>query len=311
MLQVKNLKKTYKSRGRVVEAVKGVSFEANQGEVFAMLGPNGAGKTTTIKSILGLVVPDCGEIRVDGIDALKHRKKALTRMSAVLEGNRNVHWRLSVWENMVYFASLKGMWGKKLKERAKQLIERFGLNEHVKKLAGQLSRGYQQKLAIAVALLPDTPIVLLDEPTLGLDVESAREMREVVKDIAKEGKLVLLSSHDMNLVEAVADRVMIINKGRVVALDKTENLKEMFKRRAYRIVLERKPSKELLDMLNGFVRVSEDEDKTVIDVDLDSSTAIYNIFDILKEERIPIKSIESESIDFEEVFLRIVRGDRS
>ena len=311
MLLVEGLKKTYRDKGRVVEAVKGISFSAKECEVFALLGPNGAGKSTTIKSILGLVIPDEGRVEISGIDVLKHRKKALRMMSAVLEGNRNVHWRMTVIENMKYFGAIRGLSGRFLKSRIRDLIDRFGLSEHVKKLAGQLSRGYQQKLAVAISLLPDAPVLLLDEPTLGLDVESSREMRKIIRDIASEGKLVLLSSHDMNLVEAVSDRVMIINKGKVVAMDKTENLKEMFRRRAYKIVLEKKPTPSLLEKLKSFAKISENGEKVTLDVEFESSSSIYDLFEILKEERVPIKSIESEDIDFEEVFIKIVRGDRS
>ena len=309
MLVVEDLKKTYRSGKNRIEAVKGVSFSADLGEVFAILGPNGAGKTTTIKSILGLVIPDSGRVEIDGIDALKSRKEALKRMSAVLEGNRNVHWRLTVEENLVYFSSLRGMGGGEMKKRMRRVLERFGLSGREKQIAGQLSRGYQQRLALAIATLPDVPVILLDEPTLGLDVESSIEIRKIIKDLSREGKLVVLSTHDMKLVEEVADRVMIINKGRVVALDRKENLKDMFKRRAYRMVLERKPSDELLEMLKEYASFHENDDGFVLDVDLSSQDALYDVFKILENERPPIKSMESEDIDFEKVFLRIVRGD--
>ena len=309
MLVVEDLRKTYRSGKKRIEAVKGISFKAHEGEIFAILGPNGAGKTTTIKSILGLVIPDSGRIEVDGIDVLKNRKEALKRMSAVLEGNRNIHWRLTVEENLIYFSSLKGIGGKKLKERMKDVIEMFELAGKERQIAGQLSRGYQQRLALAIATLPDTPIILLDEPTLGLDVESSIEIRNLIKDLSRSGKLVVLSTHDMKLVEEIADRVMIINKGKVVALDEKKNLKEMFKRRAYRIVLEKKPSEKLLNMLKKYAIFHENEDGFVLDVDLSSQDALYDVFKILEIERPPIKSMESEEIDFEKVFMKIVRGD--
>ncbi len=309
MLVVKNLKKAYKSGKKIIEAVKGISFEAKNGEVFAMLGPNGAGKTTTIKSILGLVLPDEGEIYVNGVDAIKERKKALRYLSAVLEGNRNIHWRLSVVENLEYFGSLRGLGGKKLKKRIEEVLERLELYDKKDSIAGKISRGQQQRLAIAIAILPDTPILLLDEPTLGLDVESAIEIRKLIKEFANEGKLVLLSTHDMNLVEEVSDRVMVISNGKVVALDKKENLKNMFKRRRYKITLERKPSEKVVKILEDHVKVIENGREFVFEVDLASPTAIYDIFEILKEEKPPIKSIEVEELNFEKIFLKIVRGD--
>ncbi len=311
MLQVKDLKKTYRSGEKVVEAVKGISFSANPGEVFAMLGPNGAGKSTTIKSILGLVIPDSGEIKVNDIDVLKNRKKALRLMAAVLEGNRNVHWRLSVRENMIYFGGMRGLGGKRLKRRMEEVAELLGISDRMDQLAGKLSRGYQQRLAIAIALLPDTPVVLLDEPTLGLDIESSMEIRKVIRELANEEKLVLLSTHDMKLVEQTADRVMIINHGRVITLSGINEIMEMFKRRAYRIVFENGISNELKEKLSTFGKFSEDGGKVTLNVELKSADRIYDLFDMLKGEKPTISSIENEDIDFEEIFMKIVRGDKS
>ncbi len=309
MLEVSNLRKTYRSGGKVVEAVKGISFSANLGEVFTILGPNGAGKSTTIKSILGLVLPDSGSIHVNGIDIMKSRKKALKYMSAVLEGNRNVHWRLSVKENMIYFGGMRGLGGRKLKSRMEEVASLLGISDRMDQLAGKLSRGYQQRLAIAIALLPDTPVILLDEPTLGLDVESSVEIREVIRKLAEDGKLVLLSTHDMKLVENVADRVMVINKGKLITLKKPSELKEMFKSRSYKIVFDGDVPETLRERLSDFGRFIEDGDKTALVVSLKSADEIYDLFDVLRLEKPAISSIESEEPDFEEIFMRIVRGD--
>ena len=313
MLTVKNLKKTYKTKKKVVEAVKNISFTANEGEVFALLGPNGAGKSTTIKSILGLVIPDEGDIYVGGVNAIKNRKKALFMMSAVLEGNRNIHWRLSVKENFQYFGALKGLGGKRLKERMMEVSELLGIEDKLNTIAGNLSRGYQQRLAIAIAILPDTPLILLDEPTLGLDVESAIEIRGIIKLLSKQGKTVLLSTHDMNLVEAISDRVLIISGGKVVTLGTTKELKEMFKARSYKIVFERKPSGKIIDKLKEMVILEEkDNGDFAISVNFSTSShTLYDIFEVLKEEKPQIKSIESEDPNFEEIFLRIIRGEKN
>ncbi len=312
MLTVKNLKKTYKTKKKVVEAVKNISFTANEGEVFALLGPNGAGKSTTIKSILGLVIPDEGDIYVGGVNAIKNRKKALFMMSAVLEGNRNIHWRLSVKENFQYFGALKGLGGKRLKERMMEVSELLGIEDKLNTIAGNLSRGYQQRLAIAIAILPDVPLILLDEPTLGLDVESAIEIRGIIKLLSKQGKTVLLSTHDMNLVEAISDRVLIISGGKVVTLGTTKELKEMFKARSYKIVFERKPSGKIIDKLKEMVILEEkDNGDFAISVNFSTSShTLYDIFEVLKEEKPQIKSIESEDPNFEEIFLRIIRGEK-
>ena len=307
-LVVRNLKKTYKSKKKVVEAVKGISFEADVGEVFALLGPNGAGKSTTIKSILGLVEPDEGEIEVMGIDARKRRREALRYLSAVLEGNRNVHWRLTVEENLLYFGGIRGLGGKELRERIEKVAKMLGLEDKMKQLAGKLSRGYQQRLAIAIALLPNTPIVLLDEPTLGLDVESSLEIRRVIKNLASEGKLVLLSTHDMKLVEETADRVMVINNGKIVVMDEKEKLKGMFRSRSYRFVFER-VSDELLKILKDYGKIETRNGKVELKFDSASPEGIYELFELLVKEKPEISSITAEEPDFEEIFVRIIRGD--
>ena len=310
IIEVRNLRKTYSSRKKKVEALKGISFEARKGEIFSLLGANGAGKTTTIKSILGLVIPDEGKIEVNGIDALRHRRKVARYMSAVLEGNRNIHWRLTVKENLEYFGHLRGMGGRKLKERVREIVEYVELTDKFNELAGKLSRGMQQRLAVGIAILPDTPIVLLDEPTLGLDVESSIKMRKILKDLSRAGKCVILSTHDMNLVEEVADRVLIINKGQAVAYDEKEKLMDMFRKRAYRIILDGNLESETMEKLKkfGYINVKSNGE-TVIDVQFDSYVEIYDLFDILKETRLPLKRIEAEDVRFEKVFLKIVERE--
>ena len=309
IVEVRNLRKTYSTRRKKVEALKGISFEAKTGEIFSLLGANGAGKTTTIKSVLGLVIPDEGEIFVNGINALRHRNKAARYMSAVLEGNRNIHWRLTVKENLEYFGHLRGMGGRKLKERVREIVEYIELTDKFNEIAGKLSRGMQQRLAVGIAILPDTPIVLLDEPTLGLDVESSMKMREILKDLSKSGKCVILSTHDMNLVEEVADRVLIINNGRMVAYDDKEKLMDMFRKRAYRIVLDGSVKSSVVEKLSRFGDINiKTNGETVIDVQLDSYDEIYDLFDILKETKLPLKRIEAEDVRFEKVFLKIVEG---
>src|SRR5690625_919904 len=185
---VEDLRKSYRKRrgGEVVKAVDGVSFEVAKGEVLGLLGPNGAGKTTTIKMICGLIRPDSGRVSVLGIDNRHDRQKALRHISAVLEGNRNLYWRLTVRENMEYFAGNRGRSRRAVKGRIDDLLGSFDLKGKENELVNSLSRGMQQKLAIAVAMLADTEVLLLDEPTLGLGVETAHEGRGHLRRIASE-----------------------------------------------------------------------------------------------------------------------------
>ncbi|WP_126992897.1 ABC transporter ATP-binding protein [Thermosipho globiformans] len=306
MLQVKNLKKTYVSKGKKVEAVKGITFETEKGEIFAILGPNGAGKTTTIKSILRLIIPDEGEIYINGIDVHKHPSHALKYVSAVLEGNRNIHWKMTVYENLKYFGHIRGLGGKYLKSRISEILEFVELTEKKNELAGKLSRGMQQRLAIGIALLPDTPLILLDEPTLGLDVESSLKVRQMLEKLAKDGKTILLSTHDMQLVEKVANHVLIINKGRVVVSDKKEKLLDAFKKKRFKIsFLSNNGHKEL----EKFGTVVEENGEKILNIQIDNMEQLYEVLEHFKSKNIEIKRLESVMVNFEEVFVNIVRGD--
>jgi ABC-2 type transport system ATP-binding protein len=207
-----------------VQAIDGVSFAVAPGEIVGLLGANGAGKTTTIKCVCGLVTPTSGAIAVNGVDGVRARRAAAHHFTAVLEGNRTVYWRLSVRENLEYFAALRG-----LRPRAVRAVTRFGLDAKAETPALQLSRGMQQKLALACAVLPQTPLLMLDEPTLGLDVETSHELRTYLRDLAvRDGRAIVLSSHDMHVVKDICDRVVIINEGRVVADETIDEFYRLF-----------------------------------------------------------------------------------
>lgn len=183
IIEVRGIKKQYTKRKskEIVTAVNDVSFDVHKGEVLGLLGPNGAGKTSTIKMICGLLKPDEGSIHINGLDIQKNRLRSLKHISAVLEGNRNLYWRLTVRENLEYFAGNRGQSRKEVAPQIEKLLQQFNLKEKEHELVQGLSRGMQQKLAIAVALLANTDVILLDEPTLGLDVEISYELRESLK----------------------------------------------------------------------------------------------------------------------------------
>ncbi|WP_416150441.1 ABC transporter ATP-binding protein [Salipaludibacillus sp. HK11] len=315
MIEVRSINKAFVKRKtrEVVTAVNDISFEVNRGEVLGLLGPNGAGKTSTIKMICGLLQPDTGSIQINGLDIENNRLKALKHISAVLEGNRNLYWRLTVKENLEYFAGNRGKSRKEVKADVDKLIGQFGLKEKENELVNALSRGMQQKLAIAVALLADTEVILLDEPTLGLDVEISYELREILKKIVKdEHRTIIISSHDMPVVQELCDRTVIINKGTVIVDEKIENLLKFFETRAYSITLGERLTDFQKDTLRSKFPMSTYHDKsheTIVAVNLQQSEDIYDLFDIFKEERTIVESIDRTTIDFEQVFMRIVKGE--
>lgn len=310
VLKVSNLSKVYKKgKNETLKAVDSVSFEAYKGEILGVLGANGAGKTTTIKMICSLVKPSEGTVLIGGYDNFKKRSKALRKISAVLEGNRNIYWKLTVRENLEFFTALKGVNPKKVKDKIDYYIEKFDLKEKENEVANNLSRGMQQKLAIAIAMTSQSEVILLDEPTLGLDVKASYDIRNLLKEIAKkENKAIILTTHDMNVVEDICDRVIIINKGRIIAEDKIENLMRLFKIKNYNFVIEGKltnAQKEALYKIEHLV-IEENEENTEMLVNLENSSVFYQVTSILSSENCIIKSIESKELNFEEVFMKIL-----
>lgn len=310
VLEVNKLSKDYKVRkGELINAVNQISFKAYEGEILGLLGPNGAGKTTTVKMICSLIKPTSGNVLIKGVDNHEHRNKALKNISAVLEGNRNIYWRLTVRENLEFFASLKGNNPKKLRDRINYYIEFFDLKEKEKELASKLSRGMQQKLAIATTIVSGCDIILLDEPTLVLDVKASYDIRDLLRKIVKkEKKTIILTTHDMNVVQEVCNRVIIINKGNIIANDSTENLMELFNIKNYSFIIERKLSDNIKNNLLkiSHLEINEKDMETEIIVNLENSQTFYDVINILAPEKCLIKSIENKELNFEKVFVEIL-----
>ena len=222
---VSGLSKRFGSGTGAVTAVDDVSVEIEAGSVVGLLGPNGAGKTTFIKSILGMVLPDEGSVRIHGIDVRDRPRAAYARVDAMLEGARNDYWRLTVRENLRYFAAVGGVDPDSVADRHDRLLDRLELATKVDTPVRNLSRGMKQKVSLASTLASGADVVFLDEPTLGLDVESSRTLRHELRRLVEDrGLTVVLSSHDMDVVEAVCDRVLMMSDGRIVDDDTVEAL---------------------------------------------------------------------------------------
>lgn len=233
-IKAENLVKTFvtkeggrllRGRRRVVEALKGVSFEVRKGEVFGLLGPNGAGKTTTIKILSTLLLPDAGDAWVMGYHVVREAAKVREVVGVSLYSDRGFYWKLSGRENLMYFARLYHLDSKYARERVRYLLQLLDLEEDADRLVEEYSTGMKSKLNIARALLHDPPVLFLDEPTIGLDPNSARKVREVILDLKREGRTVLLTTHNMFEADMVCDRVAIISRGRIVAVGTPSELK--------------------------------------------------------------------------------------
>ena len=189
-VEISNVSKVYKTKHESIQAVNNVSFSLREGTITSLLGPNGSGKTTLIKMICGLIIPDQGEIQIKGTSVTKQTKKACATVGCILEGERNIYYYLTVYDNLYYFGTLNFIPKKDLKLRIDSVLQLLELKDKKYELASNLSRGMQQKLALGITLIKDAEILLLDEPTLGLDVTSTNHLLDTLKKLARENHFI-------------------------------------------------------------------------------------------------------------------------
>jgi ABC-2 type transport system ATP-binding protein len=224
VIEAQNLRRTYRTTTGIirrrpveVEAVRGVSFDVAEGELFGLLGPNGAGKTTTIKMLITLLIPTAGSARVLGYDVVKDAREVRKRIGYVFGGERGLYERLSGLDNLRYFAELYAVPPREQRRRIEELLELVGLKGREKERVEGYSRGMKQRLHIARGLLHDPKVIFLDEPTIGLDPIGARELRSTIASLTAAGKTVLLTTHYMFEADALCDRIAVIAQGQIVA----------------------------------------------------------------------------------------------
>jgi sodium transport system ATP-binding protein len=222
MIAVDALQKAF-GKAREIHAVQGVTFDARDGEITGLLGPNGAGKTTLLRMIATLVVPDAGHARVGGLDVVADRY-AVRRRIGVLSDARGLYQRLTARENVRYFGRLHGLSGRALDARIDALFATLGLTALAERRTAGFSQGEKMKVAIARALVHDPDTILLDEPTNGLDIMSVRTLRDELRALRTQGKCLLFSSHVMQEVAALCDRIVVLAHGRIVAAGTSEQL---------------------------------------------------------------------------------------
>ena len=216
MIEVRGLRKSFTARGTVIHAVDDVDFTARDGEITGLLGPNGAGKTTTLRMLYTLMRPDAGHVLVDGLDPCRQPEDVRRRLG-VLPDARGIYQRLTARENIEYFGRLHGLAADVMALQIERLVVALGMQEFIDRRTEGFSQGQRTKTAIARALVHDPRNVLLDEPTNSLDVMTTRSLREFLRSLRAEGRCVLLSSHIMQEVAALCDRIVVVAHGRVVA----------------------------------------------------------------------------------------------
>jgi ABC-2 type transport system ATP-binding protein len=300
-IEVKDLTKYYAD----LLAVDHVSFVVKQGEIFGFLGPNGAGKTTTTKMLTGQTKPSSGTLMVAGLDMLRQPVEAKGSIGVVPE-NSNIYDEMSAWDNLIFAAQLYRVSKDEREEKAKELLELFGLYERRRDRAGALSKGMKRRLTIAAALVHSPKTLFLDEPTSGLDVQSSRLIRKLVKGLNEAGVTVFLTTHYIEEADQLCQRVAMINKGKIVALDAPQKLKaSVEKHQIVEVSFDRTDNLESkLASLGGLEKVAQFGDKFRLHFK-STSEAIPLLVDFAKENRLKIVSVNTLSPSLEDVFVEL------
>ncbi|TES94516.1 MAG: ATP-binding cassette domain-containing protein [Candidatus Cloacimonadota bacterium] len=210
-----------------VTAVNQITFTVNKGEIFGFLGPNGAGKTTTIRVLTGLLTPDSGNAFIDGVNIKRNPIKAKMKMGVIPETG-NIYVDLTAKQNVILAGKFYGIPGRELEKRANSLLEQFGLYDRKDDLVRTFSKGMKQRVNIASAIVHNPEILFLDEPTPGLDVQSQRLIRNIIKEMNQRGTTIFLTTHNIEEANILCERVAIINKGKIVVIDRPERLRRTF-----------------------------------------------------------------------------------
>jgi len=293
-IAVKDLLKVYGTQ----KAVNNISFTIGKGEIVGFLGPNGAGKSTTMKIITGYLLQDAGTAMVCGIDVQQHPLEIKRKIGYLPEANP-LYFDMYVKEYLSFVAGVHQI--KNSKTAIQNIIELTGLTVESKKKIGQLSKGYKQRVGLAAALVHDPEVLILDEPTSGLDPNQIVEIRNVIKDQGKN-KTVLFSSHILQEVQAICDRVLIINKGELVADDSLSSLRQQTKGNFVKIVFEESISIELLKQIPGVTKVMQESNQSWKLATANADAVRKQLMELTLRNNLNIVSLQTEGNNLEEIF---------
>ena len=310
MIEVKNVTKKY---GKFI-AVDNISFTINEGEIIGLLGPNGAGKSTTMNMLTGFIEQTEGAIIVNGYDVLKKPISAKKEIGYMPEGVP-LYTDLTVKEFITYMAEIKNVDRKNRKEKVQEIINKTGLKDVQKKLIKNLSRGYKQRVSMAGALIGDPKILILDEPTVGLDPKQITEIRNLIKELGKT-HTVILSSHILSEVSQICNKVIIINKGKIVAIDTPENLEAKVSNKNCLYVTVEDPEDKMNIIKNKIkeikkielVEKNEDGTKQYMIESEDNADLRKMIFSELAKEDITIFEMKKADTTLEDAFMKLIEG---
>lgn len=312
MIELKNVTKKYPN----IKAVDNINFTIKDGEVVGFLGPNGAGKTTTMNMITGFIEPTEGQIIINGFDIVKKSKKAKKQIGYMPEGVP-LYTELTAREFVNYMAELKDVKAKERKEAVEKAIEETGLKDVQNKLIKNLSRGYKQRVSMAGALVGNPEVIILDEPTVGLDPKQITEIRSLIKELGKK-HTVILSSHILSEVSQICERVIIINHGKIVAIDTPENLENKTKEKNTILVTVEDKNEKMKNLKEEvkeieeikLVKDNEDGTKQYAVTSADKVDLRKKIFEILPKQDITIFELKKDESTLEDAFIKLIDSDK-
>ncbi len=323
IIEVQQLKRIYTTKigvwgGKTKEilALAGIDFEVAEGELFGILGPNGAGKTTTVKILTTLLAPSAGHAKVLGYDVAREEKNLRSHIGFIFGGERGLYWRLSGYDNLVYFANLYHLAPTLHKHRISQLLELVGLADRGDEKVQGYSRGMKQRLHVARALLHDPKILFLDEPTIGLDPVGARELRVLVKSLQEQKKTILMTTHYMYEADDLCNRIAIINHGKIIALDTPNGLKRYVHDKVVVEIVIRCFAPELVHCIKDLPNVvlvsgeiSAIDGKYRLKIQTPSAPAVVGpVFNILESLGLEATDINIHAPTLEDAYVHLVGG---
>lgn len=293
-IKVEHISKTYGTQ----QAVDSISFEVMPGEVVGFLGPNGAGKSTTLKMITGYLPKDTGNIFVCGIPVEGEAIPTKKKIGYLAELNPLYH-EMYVREYLQFIGELYGV--SNVKKRVDEVVGMTGLSAEMHKEIGQLSKGYKQRVGLAAALIHDPEVLILDEPTTGLDPNQIIEIREVIRSLGKK-KTILFSSHILQEVESLCDRVIVINKGKIVADDRIEKLRDAGAAASLRVQLKEKATKNIFENIPGLLNIEQVDEHNWVFQTSDAEKLSKELLGFTLQHSLNIVSLQTQTRSLEDIF---------
>ena len=305
IIEVKNLTKEFDD----LLAVDQIDFKIKRGEIFGLLGPNGAGKTTTVRMMTGVFSIEKGSVKIDGFNMQDNSFQAKKRISVVPE-LANAYQELTAKENIMFIANLYGLSGNTIEKKAERLLAKFGLSDRMNHKVKNFSKGMRQRVNICMALVNAPEIIFMDEPTSGLDVESRRLIRSIISDLKNEGKTILLTTHDIPEASNICNKIAIMDKGKIAAIDTPDNLKDTIQStQSVKINLNQQISFDF-NKWEQVNKVEEEGNSYRIYTDC-PGVVINKTVDLLREKNIEIKALNTMKPSLEDVFVELTKGENN